>query len=312
MNSSKFRRLVLLAPLALMVGCSSESSGGGSGGSTGSSSGGSGGSRTGSGGSSPSGTGGSSSTGSGGSGSGGSVGSGGVTGAGGSGGGSGGGGGASGGSSGAAGSGGSAGSRGDAAAETGGSAVGVEAVGKVAKTLFKITIMRYDPDGRSGCSTDPLIRANRNEDTLKGDPNTTYDVTLRVRGLTEPKVYNGGMPDPANPFVNIGGTPSTAGRENASNQYVRLSVEVGDPKQVYWLNRFHGMHTDHEVYEYDYKLVVKAKGGSTLATVLADGNACAIANHRNKVVPGVPADVIMQPFKDQFLLVEVESVKPAM
>jgi hypothetical protein len=53
---------------------------------------------------------------------------------------------------------------------------------------------------------------------------------------------------------------------------------------------------------------VKAKGGSRLAVMLVDSNACAISNRMNKMVPGIPAEVIMQPFKDQFLYVVAESV----
>ena len=185
-------------------------------------------------------------------------------------------------------------------------------VGKMEKTLFKMTIANYDPNPRSGCNRDdPTFRDQKNEDTLKGDPNTTYDVTFRVRGLVEPKGYTGGMPDPANPWVNIGGMPSSNGAENLSNQYMKLRLEVSDPQQVYYLNRYHGDHTDHEVYVLDYKLTVKVKGNATMAAILLNENRCAIANHRSKVVEGIPAEVIMQPFKDQFAYIEVESVAPA-
>jgi hypothetical protein len=105
---------------------------------------------------------------------------------------------------------------------------------------------------------------------------------------------------------------TTNGAENLGGQYVRLRIEVSDPQQVYYLNRFvQGMHTDHEVYPMDYRLKVQIKGGATVAVILQNGNNCSIANHRNKVVEGLPADVIMQPFKDQFLYVEGDAVAPA-
>ena len=182
-------------------------------------------------------------------------------------------------------------------------------VGTIHKTLFTLTVARLDPDGRSGCTpNDPKFVSQRNEDTFKGEPNKTYNVRFRVRGVVEPKVYDGGKLDPADPFVSIGGRPTTNGRENASNQYGKFSIEVSEPNEVYYLNRLHGSQTDHEVYEMDYTLTVPVKGNATLAVVFADQNQCAITNHRNKVVEGLAADVITQPFKDQFLYVEVESV----
>ena len=189
---------------------------------------------------------------------------------------------------------------------------GIDSAGKVQKTLFTLTVAKLDPDGRSGCTpNDPKFVSQRNEDTLKGDPAKTYNVTFRIRGVVEPKVYDGGRLDSADPFVNIGGAPTTVGRENASNQYGKFSIEVSDPKETYYLNRFHGDHRDHEVYDMDYLLTVPVKGNAALAVVFADQNQCAITNHRNKVVESLAAHVIAQPFKDQFLYVEVESVSEA-
>jgi hypothetical protein len=188
----------------------------------------------------------------------------------------------------------------------------VALAGKVQKSLLTLTVARLDPDGRSGCTpNDPKFVSQRNEDTLKGDPNKTYHVTFRVRGVVEPKVYDGGRLDSTDPWVNIGGAPTTVGRENASNQYGKFSIEVSNPKEVYYLNRLHGDQTDHEVYVMDYRLTVPARGNAALAVVFADQNQCAITNHRNKVVEGLPADVIAQPYKDQFLYVEVESISEA-
>lgn len=188
----------------------------------------------------------------------------------------------------------------------------IDSVGKIHKTLFTLTVAKLDPDGRSGCTpNDPGFVSQRSEDMLKGDPTRTYNVTFRVRGIVEPKVYDGGKLDPADPFVSIGGRPTTNGKENASNQYGKFSIEVSDPKETYYLNRFHGDHRDHEVYDMDYTLTVPVKGNAALAVVFADQNQCAITNHRNKVVDGLPAGVIAQPYKDQFLYVEVESISEA-
>jgi hypothetical protein len=183
-------------------------------------------------------------------------------------------------------------------------------VGKLDKTLFKIVITKYDGDGRSGCGVVEAQKNQTNEDTLKNDASKTYDVTFRVRGLVEPRMYNAGTPDPASPFINVGGTPNNGGAEN-QGQYAIFKIDVAEPKQSYYLNAFHGDHKDHQVYPMDYRLKVKAKGGSKISVLLVDSNACAIANKMNKIVEGLPADVLMQPFKDQFLYVEAESVVAA-
>ena len=264
----------------------------------------------------PSGTGGKASTGSGGSsggsggGSGGSApsGSGGATASGGS-------SGSGGGSGGAAGTGGSAPGSGGSSGTTDASGPAAEVppaglaakVGKLEKTLFKIVITNYDPDGRSGCGVVAAQKNQTNADVLVGDATKTYEVTFRVRGLVEPRMYNGGMADPASPFINVGGTPNTGGAEN-QGQYANFKVEVADPKLSYHINAFHTGHTDHQVYPMDYRLKVRAKGGSMISVMLVDSNACAIANRMNKIVDGLPADVVMQPFKDQFLYVEAEAV----
>lgn len=195
------------------------------------------------------------------------------------------------------------------AAGMGGGSV-AELVGKLEKTLFKQTIARLDPDGRSGCGLTPAMTMQSNIDTLKGDATKTYEITFHVRGLWEPRMVTGGMADPASMFVNVGGTPHTGGAEN-QRQYSNIRIETADPKQVYHLNTFHTGHTDHQVYPMDYKLKVKAKGGSMVSFILQDGNACMIANKMNKTVEGVPADVVMQPFKDQFLYVVADSAVAA-
>jgi hypothetical protein len=87
---------------------------------------------------------------------------------------------------------------------------------------------------------------------------------------------------------------------------------VREPPQAYFLNRYHRDHTDHEVYPMDYRLTVRVKGGARLAVVLSNGNSCAITNHRNRVVDGLPPEVIMQPFKDQFLYIEAEAIGEAL
>ncbi len=179
---------------------------------------------------------------------------------------------------------------------------GLDALGKVQKSVFKITLTRTVGNGTSG----PIASAmenQKNEDTLKGDATKTYDVTFRVRGLVEPRIYEGGMADPASPWLQVGGMPSNTGAEHG-RQYGVFKIEVSDPKQVWFLNKDQKLK-DHELYKLDYMVTVKAKGGATISVVFADApSSGAIANHKNMVVEGIPEDVVKQPFKDQFMLIE--------
>jgi hypothetical protein len=244
-------------------------------------------------------------------GSGGSGGTGGAGGSGGSSGGTGGSGGSTGGSGGAGGSGSGGSGAGDGGPIEAPPAAGVDLLGKVAKSLIKITCSNYVGNQTSGPV--PAAQTNqRNEDTFKGDPAKTYDVTFRVRGVVEPRIYDGGTPDPtSSPFVQVGGMPSNVTREHGV-QYGVFRIEVSDPKQVYYLNKDHMNLKDHELYKLDYKLTVKVKGGATVSAVFSDrAGSGAIANHRNVVLEGVPSDVVMQPFKDQFMYIEGDTVIPA-
>jgi hypothetical protein len=184
-----------------------------------------------------------------------------------------------------------------------------ELTGKVARTVFKITCSARIGDGTSGPI--PSAQENqRNEDMLKGDATRSYDVSFHVRGLVEPRIYEGGTPDATNPWLLVGGMPSDVNREHG-RQYGVFKIEVSEPRQVYFLNRDQRLK-NHELYKLDYKVVVRARGGATVSMVFADrASSGAIANHRSVVVDDVPAEVVAQPFKDQFMWIEVDSVAPA-
>jgi hypothetical protein len=185
-----------------------------------------------------------------------------------------------------------------------------ELAGQVASTLFKISISRHHRVPKSG-AVPPEHANQRNEDTWKGDPGKLYDVTFHVRGIVEPRIYEGGRPDPASPFVQVGGTASDRPGEHG-RQYAVFKVEVSDPEQVYFLNKDHANLAHHEVYPIDYRLNVKVRGGARVAVALVDQpESGAIANHRDLVLDGIPPGVLAQPFKDQFLYVVADRVAPA-
>ncbi len=117
--------------------------------------------------------------------------------------------------------------------------------------------------------------------TMGGDPGTVYDVTLRVRGLTEPNTYKSGMLQGQRFY--IGGTTNTAG-------YTSYMMTVADPAQHYFFN--YNATTGHTHFLLDYQVTVKIRGGSKV-TFDVDGDGSVpdghqVSNSDHLVVPDVP------------------------
>jgi hypothetical protein len=142
--------------------------------------------------------------------------------------------------------------------------------------------------------------------TFGGDPSVTYDVELRIRGLTEPKDFSGG--EVQQQYFQIGGTPG-------SNDYNIYSITVGDPAQVYTLNR-NEMGVGHYTFMLDYTVTIPIQGGTTVTLTMIDPNNIAIANPGGSsgssepyVVPEIPP--FPEPFHGQFIQMDVLSVTPS-
>ena len=88
--------------------------------------------------------------------------------------------------------------------------------------------------------------------TIGGSSATTYDVKLRVRGLTEPNTYADGMLN--SPRFYVGGHTTQTG-------YTAYSLTVSDPPQVYFFN--YNASVGHFVFELDYEVVIPMRGGTT-------------------------------------------------
>lgn len=116
------------------------------------------------------------------------------------------------------------------------------------------------------------------EKTIAGDPATTYDVKLHVRGVSEPKNYMGGEAIGDNFYV--GGT-------EVRDDYNIYSLHVSDPDQIYYFTRDE-QPTGHRINALDYEATIPMKGGATLTMTIADHNTLAISNGFGTVVDGVP------------------------
>jgi hypothetical protein len=133
--------------------------------------------------------------------------------------------------------------------------------------------------------------------TFGGKPGVLYQVTLRVRGVVEPKNFMGG--DVQFEHFQTGGEP-------VKNDYNFYSLVVSNPAASYVVNR-NAEKVGHYTFAIDYQVTVPIRGGATVTMGAYDSNDVAIANHEQHVVAGVPP--APQAFDGQFFDVRVEKVE---
>lgn len=137
--------------------------------------------------------------------------------------------------------------------------------------------------------------------TMLGDPGSSYDVTLRFRGVIEQKTYSGGVKDG---YFLTGGTPAADG-------YNIYRLEISDPPSVYYLNA--GTSNIQRVWELDVTKTIPIAAGATV-TLSADAeDGFIIANTDGSGQPIIPAGVPPAPnaFPGQFIQMDVVSVEEA-
>jgi len=134
--------------------------------------------------------------------------------------------------------------------------------------------------------------------TLAADPRRIYEVTLHVRGVVEPKNFEGG--EVQFEHFQSNGTP-------VGNDYNFYDIEVSDPHAVYTVNRS-AERVGHFTFPIDYRVTIPIRGGATVRIAAHDSNDVAIANHEHHVVAGVPP--APQAFDGQFFQVDVDAIRP--
>ena len=134
--------------------------------------------------------------------------------------------------------------------------------------------------------------------TFRGETGLTYDVTLHVRGVVEPKNFTGGE---VHDHFQIGGEP-------VKNDYNFYSLHVSAPEATYTFNR-NEEKVGHYTFPIDYSVTIPVRAGAVVTMGAYDSNDVAIANHQHHIVAGVsPAP---QAFDGQFFQLDVESIKVA-
>ena len=158
--------------------------------------------------------------------------------------------------------------------------------------------------GNTECHWDPALKVNDPKWKLKreivrtfnGTLGIIYDVTIRVRGVVEPKNFTGGTVE--HQHFQIGGTPDV-------NNYNFYSLNVSDPAQDYTVNR-HETKVGHFLFAIDYTVTIPVRGGATVTMGAYDDNDISIANHQNVVAPEIPP--APAPFDGQFFQIDVLAV----
>ncbi len=201
---------------------------------------------------------------------------------------------------------GAAGNGGEAGASGGSGAAGGANLTSIAQSIHEFRLdapcsdaNHFGADKEDNCNVLSSVDRQTYQKTIGGSNATTYDVRLRIRGLTEPNTYTGGTLTP--PRFYVGGRTTQAG-------YTAYSLTVADPPQVYFFN--YNASVGHFVFQLDYEVVIPMRGGTTITfdvngqSSVPDGHG--VSNRDRVVVAGVPP--APDPFNGQFVQFDVVAV----
>lgn len=144
--------------------------------------------------------------------------------------------------------------------------------------------------------------------TMSGAPGTLYNVTLRVRGVVEPRTYVGGKD--AGDHVYIGG----AGQ--LPSNYDTISLAVSAPAQTFFFNS-DTKPESYRVFTLDHQKTIIVEGGAKVTLRLVDPDCAMVRNCQSfasaACTPYVIPDVPPAPkgFDGQFVQLDVVKVAPS-
>lgn len=141
-----------------------------------------------------------------------------------------------------------------------------------------------------------------------GAAEALYSITLRIRGVLEPRTYVGGK-DAGNHFY-VGGTG-----QQPSN-YNTYSIVVSSPAQTFYLNA-DSKAEGYRVFTLDHEKAIVVAGGASITLQVLDPDCAMVKNCQSAeanvctpyVVTGVPP--APSAYNGQFVQLDVVSVKPA-
>lgn len=167
-------------------------------------------------------------------------------------------------------------------------------------------------DGRvceyaTDCTTNPRVNFDKTV-VFSGEAGKIYNVTLRWRGVVEPRKYLGGQSDGTH--FRVGGTPDPDG---STNLFAVYSVEVSKPPMTYYLND--DTQTGHYVFPIDHTKTIEIEGGASVHLLDVDQvPPCYAARNCDPALPVctpfIIAGIAPAPaaFDGQFIQMDVVSV----
>jgi hypothetical protein len=146
------------------------------------------------------------------------------------------------------------------------------------------------------------------EVTIAGTPGTTYDVTLRIRGIVEPTQIDGGMRLDTSTFQYQSMTwrkvPFTIGGTVNRGDYSQWRIRVESPKREYFLNDYQTV--GHYIFKLDYQVTLQMSANTKVTLDGVDTNERQIDNYEKYAIDGIPGSMNY----GQFIQCNVVSVKP--
>lgn len=137
---------------------------------------------------------------------------------------------------------------------------------------------------------------------IGGKSGLVHDVTVRIQGIFEPTIIEGGeSPYPEHPYYKVGGTVR-------ARDWSAWHIEVSDPRQIYWLN--HYPKVSHTIYKEDFEATIPMAAGASVVVRVIDGNDRQIDNaeagrpDRLQIIKGLSET----PLAGQMLWLEVTRV----
>jgi hypothetical protein len=139
---------------------------------------------------------------------------------------------------------------------------------------------------------------------LAGAAGTTYDVTVRIRGVVEDRTYPNGCKDG---YLGTGGTDGGTG-----DPYNVYKLSISSPPQTYYINS--GTSYVTLVHALDYTFTFRADAGATVTLSADPIEGHEIYNHDSAGMPVQVADSaglgVTQPYDGQFAQLDVTAIVP--
>jgi hypothetical protein len=145
---------------------------------------------------------------------------------------------------------------------------------------------------------------------IAGTPGTTYDVTLRIRGVVEPTNISAGTRPDTSTFEYMNASwraaPYTIGGSVVPEDadYAQWSISVTSPAQQYFLNDY--QKVGHYIFELDYEVTIPMDANTMVVLNGTDENEREIVNYEAYAPDGIAGSMNL----GQFVQVNVVAVAP--